>query len=949
LNPATLCLPAAGLAGLACAWLGLTWLRLLEVALPTARPAAAWAVPCVLGGAAVAALYASRLVRSPLAAARRALALAAAAVLWAGAPAALEPPGLRSAAITVLPAVLAAGCLLAGVAWLAVVRGRWMPPTPALGRVLAATAGGAALGAASYAGLLTSDLLPTTAASLALLSAALLCSPLWSCASSVAEYEARALELPAQPTARERGRRVADISPWIGGFALASAPPALVTLLDQLHGAALLTRIDLAIGLACGGVLAGSMLRFDARRAADVRGLGMIGLALALMLSHWLPGVRLGALSGRVAGLIVGLPVGLCATGLMLAGAGAASGSRAAPLAWAAFGATVGALCQVSWEALGVGTTLRAAALMCAALSIPAGLAVRAPAASVLASARRWMVPSLGAATVWVLGAGGTAAPEWRSVAQDRQLLAIAEGPRGVVTLVQTADGGVRIGIDNRTLLPGRAGALLEQRMARLCAGLAPTARDALVLGLGDGQLPVELATLLPGTVTCVERVGALVELAEELPWASARLAARPVLQHGEPLAALQSRRGRCALVVVAPEEPGRPGAGARMSREHYRVLREALAPGGVAVQWLPLHCMPWPAFASATQAFLEAFPDTRLFVASLLADVPLVALVGGLGSGLPGSAAMDAVLGRQPSAAGLSGAADVHDLHVADGWTLLSRLRDAPASSVAQPWVELLSMRRASDAPALSRINLRLLADIAVPLDTASMQVRPAQEQDDRRLGMELVARSEAAVALLAARAIGLELSAAAPGSLSSDERGVLEQAWYGLLLRAWSSAPGHLDVREALLEHALGLTRDGRWALAATLLDNATAILADGTLLGLQCGILLKLDQPDEAVRLGREAVALVPGDRTALLNYGSALLFARRDDEARTILVRARDVFRPQPLPPLQTAALDLLEDDPASTIRAAALVDRLPATEPWVSVLRRLLERARTDGG
>lgn len=955
MNPTALCLPVAALVGLAAAWLGMAWLRLVDVALPATRPASAWAVPCVLAGAALGAVLAARRGREPLAAARRALALTAVAALVAVAREPGGAPGPASVASAVLPAALAAAGVAAVLVRLAEARRRaTRPPTDALGGILAAAAVGVAVAAARSVDVLTGGIRPEVAASIALLLASALCGPpLASQRHVVAEAEPAPEPLDAAAARRRKPPpRTPWVSPCLAGFVLALALPALVTLQDQVHGAAWLTRTELLAGVACGGALAGMLPGALARRGVGVRGFSMIGLALALMASHWLPGVVLDTLSGMQAALVLGLPLGLLATGLIVVGARAGRINpltRAGPLALAASGATLGAAWPLVRGGVDAGAALRGAALLCAVLSVPASLAARPPGPFFAAWVRRWTASGLGVATVYVLTLGTAAEPAWRGMPDDRRLLAIAEDPRGVISLVETAGGGVRVGLDNRSLLAGAPGALLARRMARLAAALAPDADEALVLGLGNGQLAAELAALLPGPVTCAERVGRLVELAAQVPWTTGPDAPRPRLEHAETLRALGDRRGACALIVASPEEPGRPGAGARLSVEHHRVLREALAPGGVAVQWLPLYAMPWPAFASAAQAFLEVFPDARLFVVSLLADLPLVALVGGLGGGLPGVEAMDAVLARRPSPAGLGGAPDVHDLFLADGWTLLTRLRDAEPATLARPWPEFLSMRRFDDADVLARINLRLLADLAVPLDTASLRVRPAEELADRRLGMEFVARSSAARALLAARATALELRAARGGATSADEQRVLEDALHGLLVQAWRVAPGHLDARQSLLERALALTREDRWGRAAEFLDVSIGILPDGVLLGLQCGVLLELGRVDDAVHAGREAVALAPGDRTALLNLGSALLFAHEDDEARAALGRARAAFLPQPLPPLQVAALGLLEGEADSPALARALVDRLPPTEPWVDQLLRLLERAVPAGG
>ena len=369
--------------------------------------------------------------------------------------------------------------------------------------------------------------------------------------------------------------------------------------------------------------------------------------------------------------------------------------------------------------------------------------------------------------------------------------------------------------------------------------------------------------------------------------------------------------------------------------------MRGALRADGVAVVALPLQLLPWPALQRVGAAFLEAFPDARLFVGSLRADVPVAVLAGGLSNGLPGTKALDELLSDSSSVAGINGAPDVYDLYICDGWTLASRWRDEPEATLEQPWGAWLTAGRESDAALLARLNLRLLADLAVPLDTSSLLARPIADKDDRRLGAELTARSAALSGLLVARSAQLALDAAGQGELSGDERLARETELSSALLYAWRAAPGHLDVRDALLERASRVAQEGRYETAAELLDRAQQILDEPRLAGVLGGLLLRLDQPDEALTLLTSARTRAPDDRSVLINLATALLLVGRDADAHARLEEAARTFAPASLPPLPAAALGLLRGDSAAVAPARKLLAGLPADEPWARVLARLL--------
>jgi len=531
----------------------------------------------------------------------------------------------------------------------------------------------------------------------------------------------------------------------------------------------------------------------------------------------------------------------------------------------------------------------------------------------------------------------------WRKAPEDVALLAREEGLRHLDVIVGRPDGRAVLRRDGAPLVGDELGELHARRLGRLAAALAPGAQSAALLLRDDGQLFAALAATTPAHVTCVEPDAALVVLQPDVDWEAGQDArgGPPTLVIDDPRAWLLRHPRELDLVVANLFRPDESGAETWLTAEHFLALRGALREGGVAVVALPLHLLPWPALQHVGTAFLQAFPDARLFVGSLLADAPVAVLAGGLTTGVPGARALDELLGASPSAAGLNGAPDLYDLYVCDGWTLAARWSDAPPATLERPLGAWLSAGRAADAPLLARLNLRLLADLAAPLDTSSLAARPTSDKDDRRLGAELTARSAALAGLLVARSSQLALDQAAAGELSSDERQDREAELSAALLYAWRSAPGHLDVRDALLERAARLTREGRHESAAKLLDAAVQVLDDPRLASSLGASLLRLQRTDQALELLQAARARAPADAGVLVPLAAALLAAGRDAEAHVVLEQAARAVEPLPLPPSPAAALGLLRADTAAVAPARRLLQSLPADDPWSAVLARLL--------
>jgi spermidine synthase len=820
-----------------------------------------------------------------------------------------------------------------------------MPAVRATSAVLVVSALGAAVGARlSPAALLASSGAFLPAAS-ALLLAALACLVL-----AAGQSASPGVQVAARAR-RERGV-ILLLSALLGGAVLVVGLAGMLRMLIGVHGDSIALRADAALALALGaglGLL--PIVQLGRLRPGSVAaGLAFLVAVFALDISPRLLGPDVhGSHIEPVAWLIA--PFGLFGAWLLVGTAGAGFGRALAALGLG--GALAGSFAPglvVARLSGGTGAALQLAAVVAAAGGLLAVLGSRSFRKQTRgAVALRCVVALLALSALMSSASGAPVELPWQARPDDLALSRRVERPRGVAALIATRESGARLVVDGREALTGPAEARLGRRMGRLAAAMRPEARRALLIGRGPGHVLAGLCMTTAAQVECVEPSAALLALVSELPFPAGTKArgGPPGIVNAAPRTWLEQEARSYDLIVGGLVQPAAFGAGALLSREHFGAMRAALAEDGVVVQWFPLHRMGWPAFATVTNAFLDAFPGARLFTASLRSDVPLVALVGGLDRGLPGLERIDALLSASPALDGLAAAVDVLDLYVADGWTLMTSFRDEPMNTLGRPLAELLSQDAAGDETWLATTNLRRLAQLSLPLDTSSLQRRPIEPKQDRRLGAELTARSAALTGLMIARAARVALFGAAPGELSDDEQTGLQEELETALMAGWSAAPGHRDVRDALLERATELAYAERHGAAAELLGAAHKLLPDARLGGVLGGVLLRLRSPEQALAVLDEARAISPEDRTVLVNLGGALAMLRRDDEAREAWIAARDAFAPGRLPPLQHTALALLEaGDDLPTAREAAVLLRgaMPADDPWAELLGRLVEQS-----
>jgi spermidine synthase len=211
------------------------------------------------------------------------------------------------------------------------------------------------------------------------------------------------------------------------------------------------------------------------------------------------------------------------------------------------------------------------------------------------------------------------------------RLLALREGPGGVVAVVEDPDGARKLRLDGHRTLGGSADSRWEALQAHLPLALHPAPRRVAFLGLGTG-ITAGAALHHP-----VERVMAVELLPDVVALARAWFAADANGLFADPRAevvvddARHFVRAGPALDVVVGDLffPFEAGAASLYTREHFARVRERLSPDGLFAQWLPLFQLAPEEFLGIARTFVEAFPETTLWRGDFFADRPLVALVG--------------------------------------------------------------------------------------------------------------------------------------------------------------------------------------------------------------------------------------------------------------------------------------------------------------------------------
>jgi spermidine synthase len=502
--------------------------------------------------------------------------------------------------------------------------------------------------AGSVAGVLSAGflLLPVVGVRATVVVAASLCAV----AAVIARLRVQPVEAPAPPA---RQAREPDPRDGVRGFEVAAAGAGAAAIMFEIAALRVLTAAFDGSAAAFGTVTAAQLVgglvgaaasarvrapREGAARTFVVAGCGLAAAAVGLGAANdLLAASRASLASERVAESLIALvtvvPAAVMTSFSFTRLLGAAA-HRAAGLARLSSASAVGAAAAPAIAALLLTAGGGTRALLVAPVAL---LSFGALALARGRRARPWRLGVLSAcalALAW-FSARPARLYAWAGSPGHAPLL-LEDAEDGVVTVERAPSGGRRLRTGSRFFDGGDDSRFGERRQGLLPLLLHPAPRRVLVLGVGTGTTLGAIAAH-PDVerVDAVDLSGAVLEALPLFEGANGGVTRRANVRvhHADArtfVRAAAARGQRFDVVIGDLFHPQRLGAGALYTREHFAAVAAALAPGGVFVQWLPLHELSPEALAVVLATHASVFPRSEAFLAYFNASTPALGLIGG-------------------------------------------------------------------------------------------------------------------------------------------------------------------------------------------------------------------------------------------------------------------------------------------------------------------------------
>jgi spermidine synthase len=254
--------------------------------------------------------------------------------------------------------------------------------------------------------------------------------------------------------------------------------------------------------------------------------------------------------------------------------------------------------------------------------------------------------------------------------------------------------------INNYYVLGGTSSARDERMQAHLPLFLHPAPRKVAFLGMGTG-ITAGAALLHPvDSVVALELVPEVIRAAKNhFADANLHVLDDPRMEvRAEDARNFLKGSGRKFDVIVGDlVVPWRPGESSLLSLEHFYATRDALLPGGIFCQWLPIFQLSEEGFRIIAATFLQVYPRSLLWRGDFLADQPALALIGQRDPAPLDAAAIDR---RVADLAGRIADTNPYLADPAGFWLFLvgqlnprnSKYVNARRNQDSRPWLELMT-----------------------------------------------------------------------------------------------------------------------------------------------------------------------------------------------------------------------------------------------------------------
>ena len=170
-----------------------------------------------------------------------------------------------------------------------------------------------------------------------------------------------------------------------------------------------------------------------------------------------------------------------------------------------------------------------------------------------------------------------------------------------------------------------------HRRLGYIPLMLQPEPKKVLVEGLGAGVTLRGVQEYGGLEIDCAELSGAVAEAARCFEAENGGVLDSPdvSLVIDDARNYLLTSREAYDVIVADIFFPMSSGSGNMFSREYYEACRRALAPGGIMVQWIPVHQFSRTELEITMKTFSQVFPNATVWFGMLGESVPVAGLVG--------------------------------------------------------------------------------------------------------------------------------------------------------------------------------------------------------------------------------------------------------------------------------------------------------------------------------